>query len=779
MNLSFEAFAYKRKSFVFSDESEDDEPVRLAKPKTNIISSDDEDNVDVIKKHPSRKKKRRLLSGSDEDELNNNSDGNEVESIRGSNSLDVPKDEEKTIEIVSDNEGDRLPYLDDSVGSELSVSLSETVDDVFILNFLSSASCADLISVDGFNKAKAKIVISLRPFSDWDDLTSKLGSAKGLTTQILSLCEDHIRSQRKIDKLLEHCQALADEIQNKLTSIRSCSPSKLPVQQPRASKESLKLKQYQLLGVNWLAMLHQEGVNGILADQMGLGKTVQAICFLGYLMKNGLEGPHLIIAPCSTVDNWVRELQLWLPDAHHIHYTGNQEERYQLRMGMKYGMPDIIVTSINTAISSKDDRMFFKKNPCQCLVLDEAHMVKNMKSNRFQHLSKIQASRKLLLTGTPLQNDLLELLSLLYFLVPDIGDHEELITELLEKQKKIQSSEKACKYNDREEAISNKNNMIIQVKKILDPFILRRLKEDVLCDLPPKKDQVIYCKFNSTQSALYKNFLANGNSLGDIEHKDWFSILMKLRKVSNHELLERFQYTEEILMNIAKDYCQNPEHFNCDVNIVFEDLAVMSDFEVHTLCKKDVYIRRYALEESLVCGSGKMKELDLLLPKLKAQGDRVLIFSQFVIMLDVLEIYLNVHKYRFLRIDGSTKAEDRQMLIDRYNNDNEIFIFLLSTRAGGLGINLTSANTVILHDIDFNPYNDKQAEDRCHRLGQTRQVTVYRLIVKDTIEENMLKLGEQKMKLEKKIVGGAEVDDGDTYSLIKMLTGQRKEQSVG
>ena len=119
------------------------------------------------------------------------------------------------------------------------------------------------------------------------------------------------------------------------------------------------------------------------------------------------------------------------------------------------------------------------------------------------------------------------------------------------------------------------------------------------------------------------------------------------------------------------------------------------------------------------------------------------------------------------------------MLIDRYNNDNEIFIFLLSTRAGGLGINLTSANTVILHDIDFNPYNDKQAEDRCHRLGQTRQVTVYRLIVKDTIEENMLKLGEQKMKLEKKIVGGAEVDDGDTYSLIKMLTGQRKEQSVG
>lgn len=168
--------------------------------------------------------------------------------------------------------------------------------------------------------------------------------------------------------------------------------------------------------------------------------------------------------------------------------------------------------------------------------------------------------------------------------------------------------------------------------------------------------------------------------------------------------------------------------------------------------------------------SGKFQHLDLLLPKLKKEGHRVLIFSQFTMMLDVVERYLRIRKHGFLRLDGSTAVEERQDMINDFNTDSDIFIFLLSTKAGGVGINLTAADTCIIHDIDFNPYNDKQAEDRCHRMGQTRPVTIYRLITEDTIEDGMLMVAEEKLKLEQDITANEKGEVQETKCVVRLLT---------
>ncbi|KAF4082625.1 hypothetical protein AMELA_G00153840 [Ameiurus melas] len=203
--------------------------------------------------------------------------------------------------------------------------------------------------------------------------------------------------------------------------------------------------------------------------------------------------------------------------------------------------------------------------------------------------------------------------------------------------------------------------------------------------------------------------------------------------------------------------------------------AVMSDFELHRLCLQYPALQEHQLTTEQLLDSGKLHLLTPLLTDLKEQGHRVALFSQFTMMLDILEVLLKHQKHRYIRMDGSTPMSDRIVLIDQFNTDLDIFVFLLSTRAGGLGINLTSANVVILHDIDCNPYNDKQAEDRCHRVGQTRNVKVMKLISKDSIEDAMLRIGQRKLKLEQDMTATEEGDEDtipdDMASLLKASLG--------
>ncbi|KAL1237542.1 putative regulator of chromatin subfamily A [Trichinella spiralis] len=226
---------------------------------------------------------------------------------------------------------------------------------------------------------------------------------------------------------------------------------------------------------------------------------------------------------------------------------------------------------------------------------------------------------------------------------------------------------------------------------------------------------------------------------------------MKLRKAANHPLLLRWHYKEKKLNKIAKVVAKEKVYKKFQLSEVVEDLMLKSDFEIHKLCCQHKKLNRLKLSDSAINDSGKLIALDGILAEAKQQGNKVLLFSQFVIVLDVLEEFLNLKQIRYLRLDGQTPVVERQQLIDMFNSSEDIFIFLLSTRAGGLGINLTSANVIVLYDIDYNPHNDRQAEDRCHRVGQKKDVHVIKLISKDTVDESMLACANKKLELERQI----------------------------
>lgn len=271
--------------------------------------------------------------------------------------------------------------------------------------------------------------------------------------------------------------------------------------------------------------------------------------------------------------------------------------------------------------------------------------------------------------------------------------------------------------------------------------------------------------------------------------------MMEMRKLANHPLLLRYYYSDETLMKIATMLSTHPMYKkNPHPPYIFEELAILSDFQVQQMlekfvsyfrivlsCRFLIQIRFYELQnlknmdipDELIVDSAKFKHLDDVLPKMKQEGHRVLIFSQFTMMLDILERYLDIRDHGYLRLDGQTTVTDRQDMIDQYMNDPELFVFLLSTKAGGMGINLTAADTVIIHDIDFNPYNDKQAEDRCHRMGQKRPVTIYRMITEGTIEEGMQIVAKNKLELEKELTQSGTVDTSDgpnAKCMIRILT---------
>merc|ERR1719186_791586 len=255
-------------------------------------------------------------------------------------------------------------------------------------------------------------------------------------------------------------------------------------EQPNMLKSEMKLTSFQMIGLNWLVLMHKQSLNGILADEMGLGKTIQTLAFLAHLKEMGAEGPHLIIVPSSTLQNWKKEFEVWAPGVEVITYWGSQEERKHLRMQivqdeLEY---DIILTTYNMVISSPEDRVLFKKMQFHYVIFDEAHMLKNMASQRYEQLMKIRASRKLLITGTPLQNNLVELMSLLIFVMP------EMFAKSKDRLKKMFSL--FPKNKDEEDRGKYEMDRIAHAKRIMKPFFLRRLKSEVMSHLPAKTSEV-------------------------------------------------------------------------------------------------------------------------------------------------------------------------------------------------------------------------------------------------------------------------------------------------
>uniref|UniRef100_A0A8C5PBJ9 DNA helicase n=1 Tax=Leptobrachium leishanense TaxID=445787 RepID=A0A8C5PBJ9_9ANUR len=687
-----------------------------------------------------------------------------LKSKKSASSFKKDMREDASEESVSDEGG----CLDEDYSS--GEDIMEDTYKTKIVNFLLDASLDELSLIPQCSLKKAQRITELRPFHSWDSLKTKLEGVNNLSVDLIWHCKTLIKEREVVLKLMIKCEEISRKLTKQVTQITEAGDGGWNIETPSILSESLELKPYQKIGLNWLALLNKHNVNGILADEMGLGKTVQAIAFLAHLYESGNTGPHLVVVPASTLDNWVREFKQWCPDLNLLIYYGSQEDRRHLRYDILNMVVEfnVIVTTYNCAISSAEDRSLFRRLKVNFAVFDEGHMLKNMSSVRYQHLMTLNAKNRLLLTGTPLQNNLLELMSLLNFVMP------HMFSSSTSEIKRMFSS----KAKSTDEQSTFEKERINHAKLIMKPFILRRVKSEVLKQLPPKKDHTNFSPLSLKQQQLYDELMNKLKRTMERKEKntELCNVMMQLRKMANHPLLHRQYYTVEKLKIMSNLMLKEPTHCEANPALIFEDMEVMTDFELHRLCGEFTSIYPFRLEKEALLDSGKFEELDSLLSEKKRQGDRVILFSQFTMMLDILEFFLKHHQHRYVRLDGKTQISERIHLIDEFNTNMDIFVFLLSTKAGGLGINLTSANVVIIHDIDCNPYNDKQAEDRCHRVGQTREVTVYRLIGKGTIEESMLKISQQKLRLEQDMTAADTGDEGniplDMATLLKESLGK-------
>uniref|UniRef100_A0A3B4V1H8 Chromodomain helicase DNA binding protein 5 n=1 Tax=Seriola dumerili TaxID=41447 RepID=A0A3B4V1H8_SERDU len=469
------------------------------------------------------------------------------------------------------------------------------------------------------------------------------------------------------------------------------------------------LHPYQLEGLNWLRFSWAQGTDTILADEMGLGKTVQTIVFLYSLYKEGhSKGPFLVSAPLSTIINWEREFEMWAPDFYVVTYTGDKDSRAIIREN-EFTFEDSAVKSGRKVFRMKKDtpikfhvlltsyelitidQAILGSITWACLVVDEAHRLKNNQSKFFRILNGYKIYYKLLLTGTPLQNNLEELFHLLNFLTPDRFNNLEGFLE--------------------EFADISKEDQIKKLHDLLGPHMLRRLKADVFKNMPAKTELIVRVELSPMQKKYYKFILTRNfealNSKGGGNQVSLLNIMMDLKKCCNHPYLFPVAAVEAPVL----------PNGSYDGNL-------------------------------LVKSSGKLTLLQKMLKKLKDEGHRVLIFSQMTKMLDLLEDFLEFEGYKYERIDGGITGGLRQEAIDRFNAPGaQQFCFLLSTRAGGLGINLASADTVIIYDSDWNPHNDIQAFSRAHRIGQNKKVMIYRFVTRGSVEERITQVAKRKMML--------------------------------
>lgn len=485
-----------------------------------------------------------------------------------------------------------------------------------------------------------------------------------------------------------------------------------------------ELREFQMKGLNFLALNWTRSNNVILADEMGLGKTVQSVSFLSWLRNDrDQEGPFLVVAPLSVIPAWCDTFNHWAPDLNYVVYLGPEAARSTIREHELMVNNNPKKTKFNVLVTSYDyillDSDFLKTIKWQVLAVDEAHRLKNRESQLYAKLVSFNVPCKVLITGTPIQNNLAELSALLDFLNPG----KVLIDEELELLGQSEKQEVIDEEKDEEQRRQTQEKLG-QLHKAIAPFILRRTKETVESDLPPKTEKIIRVELSDVQLDYYKNILTrNYAALTDAsgQKQSLLNIMMELKKISNHPYM--FQGAEERVLNGST--------------------------------------RREDHIKGLITSSGKMMLLDQLLTKLKKDNHRVLIFSQMVKMLDILGDYLRIRGYPFQRLDGTIPAGPRRLAINHFNAEgSDDFCFLLSTRAGGLGINLMTADTVIIYDSDWNPQADLQAMARAHRIGQKRPVSVYRLVAKQTIEEEVVKRARNKLFLEYLTIQAGVTDEG-------------------
>jgi len=483
------------------------------------------------------------------------------------------------------------------------------------------------------------------------------------------------------------------------------------------------LRDYQMIGLNWMVKMHRMNLGMILGDEMGLGKTLQTISLLCYLKEyENISGPSLVICPLSVLYSWCNELSKWAPDLKFLrfHSSGAEQREQQKKNFILHSSEyDVVITTYEMAKSS-DLTHLWRRQHFNYVVLDEGHIIKEAKTQISQAVRKLHSENVLILTGTPLQNNLYELWSILNYLYPDILTTSSPFSEAFDIGKNAIDKEQL-------------NN----AHELLGLFMLRRLKVEVERLMPKKIETKVVCPLSNMQKHWYKSLLLKDmgtlasasekeknegdSNLGQNSYKQLNNLIMQLRKCCNHPFV--FDGAEGELGNTT---CQD-----------------------------------------LIAASGKLAVLDKLLLSLFQKGHRVVVFSQFTTILNIIDDYCFLRGWKYCRFDGSTSRAKRNFVVRSFNDpESDSFIFLLSTRSGGMGLNLQSADTCILYDSDWNPQPDIQAMARVHRIGQTKTVHVYRLVSGGTVEERMVERAEKKLFLDQMVNRGSAADSDEEFAKL-------------
>ncbi|QIW95884.1 hypothetical protein AMS68_001402 [Peltaster fructicola] len=678
-----------------------------------------------------------------------------------------------------------------------------------VLDFFNNSEIQDIIDLTDHAQEDVEFVAGQRPFRNLAQIRKIVRAASGpvkkgrgggnrhkpIGERVLDTCEQMLAGYEAVDDLVNDCEKLAKPIKENLKAwgIGAAADGELRLmkleelhdsgigtpmssnsdgskkqksidflKQPTNMGPDVVLKDYQLVGLNWLHMLYEARTSCILADDMGLGKTCQIIAFLAQLQLEAVDGVHLIIVPSSTLENWLREFERFAPSMKVIPYYGPHTERPYLQEQIEEERDsiDVIVTTYEMA---KTDNKFMRRlGPAVC-VYDEAHVLRNPKSDRYEKLMRIEADFKILLTGTPLQNNLLELVAILAFIMPILFNKQRARLDYIFQHR--------AKTNDSSHSALLSLQRTQRARSMVTPFILRRKKAQVL-ELPKKHSRVEYCELTDTQVEMYGVLQESVRKAFEEREagikkprgvkRQHGNMLMDLRKAAIHPLLRRHLYNDKkidkIVNTLMKDeeFAGNPK--DMIVGYLTGDASRSgslngNDYCLHQFCAERPILEKYALHNQEWMDSGKVQKFKELVEQFAKNGDKVLVFSQFTMLMDILEQVLQTLEIKFMRLDGTTKVEVRQTMIDGFNTDEDITVFMLSTKAGGAGINLAGANKVIIFDSGFNPQDDIQAENRAHRVGQTRDVEVIRLISKDTIEEQIHALGVSKLALDERVAG--------------------------
>ena len=511
---------------------------------------------------------------------------------------------------------------------------------------------------------------------------------------------------------------------------------------PPAFKNDMSLREYQVTSFEWMVGNYRRRKNVILGDEMGLGKTAQCVAVMEHVRTTHLRAPRpfLVIAPLTTLGHWKREMERWT-EMNVVVLDGNAEDRrvceetefyFEARGAKGPAKFDVMLVSFETARRLTDTMNQFEWAMC---VVDEAHKLKDVNSQTTQAVMDIGYDWLLLLTGTPIQNNVKELFGMMHVLDPETyPSWEEFQDEFCDGGKEVDAEQ------------------VLRLREVLKPRMLRRMKEDVET-IPAKEEIVVWVELTPEQRNYYRaiyekqvHVLLEGAKSKNVPQLR--NLCMELRKVCNHPFL---------CDGLEEDYAaKKRKAIEAAAEKAAQEAVARGEEKPATAVEMPSAL------DMLTHASGKMVLVSKLLPKLKSQGKKVLIFSQFTIVLDILEDYLSMNAFEFERLDGSTSQADRQAGIDRFNRPGQGFVYLLSTRAGGMGITLTAADTAIIYDSDWNPQNDLQAMARCHRIGQTKEVKVYRLVTKATYEQSLFETSAKKYGLDEAVLGGG--DGGGTAS---------------